>query len=269
MDSTALALTLSGFGVLLIAISYQRHRDRRDHSALLHGISGAILFIGGALLLAVSLNLNTYAAIRSGEPLAELSIEKSAAGSYQVRLLRIPAGDLQVITLQGESWDMQARLLKWDGWANSLGLRSNIRLEQLNSLSTHGKNKAVSGYASSYSLSRDPGIRLWAWQARHPQLLKVLSTTTLTTDSMPLQDGLRFHLYLLNDQLIARQINTPARKSASNSTQTVMPYSDFSSELKRQEQTSSGSATEDSGVSEPSAAGADTGSSSATGSVLN
>ena len=269
MDSTALALTLSGFGVLLIAISYQRHRDRRDHSALLHGISGAMLFIGGALLLAVTLNLNTYAAIRSGEPLAELSIEKSAAGSYQARLLRIPAGDLQVITLQGERWDMQARLLKWDGWATSLGLSSNIRLEQLNSISAHGKSKTVNGYASSYSLSRDPGIRLWAWQARHPQLLKVLSTTTLTTDSMPLQDGVRFHLYLLNDQLIARQINTPVVKSGSNTTGTVMPYSRFSDELKRQEQSSSGSALKDAGINESSTSGADTGSASASGSVLN
>ena len=46
MDATGLALTLAGFGVLLIAISYQRHLTRRDISALMHGMVGAALIIG-------------------------------------------------------------------------------------------------------------------------------------------------------------------------------------------------------------------------------
>jgi hypothetical protein len=239
MDSTALASALAGFGVLLIAISYQRHRVGRDLSALVHGGSGALLFLGGALLFAVALNFNTYAPLRPGEPLAELSIEKSSANNFQARLLRIPAGDLQVFTLQGERWDMQARLLQWQGWTARLGLSNNIRLEQLNSLSVGRNNSnAPSTYANSYSLSRNPGINLWAWQQQYPERFTALRTRALQTATLPLQNGLRFHLYLVDGALVARQINTPGATARSTAVASVA-LPDFINELNRQTQNSS------------------------------
>src|SRR5262245_9126731 len=117
MDSTALALTLVGFGVLLIALSYQRHLHHRTVAALAHGIGGGVLFLAGALLLAVAINFNTYDAWRENQPLAELSIEQAGPQLYQVRLMRIPDGDLQVFSLKGDSWQIQAQLLSWQSWA--------------------------------------------------------------------------------------------------------------------------------------------------------
>ncbi len=235
MDSTALALTLAGFGVLLIAISYARYRHRRDVSALLHGAAGAILFLCGSLLFALALNFNTYAALHSNEPLAEVSIEKSANNRFQLRLLRIPAGDLQVFSVQGDRWEIHARVLHWHGWAEWLGLRENIRLEQLNSLSTRKTGAgATSGYVNSFSLSRNPGIDIWALRARYPLRLAALDASLLQTVGFPLQDGLRFHLYWQNGEFIARQINTPGRRATGSITVPAVELPDFMNELDRQ-----------------------------------
>ncbi len=211
MDSTALALVLAAFGVVLIALSYQRHRNRRTTSALAHGISGALLFLGGALLLTLSLNFNTYDELRADQPLAELSIEQSGPKTWQVRLMRIPAGDLQIFVLKGDQWQMNAQLLEWHGWARRLGLSANIRLEQLTAtLDTPAtRTTKASTTSSSYRLGRNPGISLWDLQQQHPESLQALRTRALQTESFPLQNNMRFHIYLSDGVLAARPINRP------------------------------------------------------------
>lgn len=213
MDSTALALVLAAFGVLLIALSYQRHRHRRTPSALAHGIGGALLFIGGAVLLALALNFNTYDELRADQPLAELSIEQSGPQTWQVRLMRIPAGDLQVFSLKGDHWQLNAQLLEWQSWARWLGLDTNIRLEQLTSTldkpATHKDQAATTSSSNSYRLSRNPGISLWDLQQQYPEHLQILRSQALQTDSYPLQNSVRFHIYLSDGVLTARTINRP------------------------------------------------------------
>jgi hypothetical protein len=225
MDSTALALTLTGFGVLLIVISYQRHRHHRDVSALLHGVGGALLFLCGALLLALALNFNTYDRLTPDQPLAELSIEQAGPQTYHAHLMRIPAGDLQVFTLTGDHWQLQAHLLQWHRWAQWLGLSANIRLEQLISTAMPGKassrntaTRAVQGI--SYTLSANPGISLWTAPQQHRGGSGVLDTQVLETDSLPLQDGMRFHVYLSDGHLMARAINLPKAIKQLNATAT-------------------------------------------------
>lgn len=219
MDSTALALVLAAFGVLLIALSYQRHRHRRTPSALAHGIAGALLFVGGALLLALALNFNTYDELRTDQPLAELSIEQAGPQTYQVRLMRIPAGDLQVFALKGDRWQLNAQLLEWQGWAQWLGLTVNIRLEQLTSTLNKPatrKQPATTISSNSYRLSRNPGISLWDLQQQYPERLQVLRTQALQTVPFPLQNNVRFHIYLSNGELTARPINRPKAAARQN-----------------------------------------------------
>ena len=213
MDSTALALTLIGFGVALIVLSYQRHRHGRDLAALGHGIAGALLFLGGTVLFALALNFNTYDRLTADQALAELSVEQSAPQTYQVRLMRIPAGDLQVFTLKGDSWQLQAQLLQWRGWARWLGLDTDIRLERLrSSFETPAKpDKALqpNPIGNSYQLSHNPGISLWDVQHEYPKHLPALVTLPLQTDSYTLEDGTRFHIELKNGVLTARIVNQP------------------------------------------------------------
>ena len=217
MDSTALALTLVGFGVMLIALSYQRHRHGRDVAALGHGSAGALLFLSGTVLFALALNFNTYDKLTPDEPLAELSIEQSGPQTYQVRLMRIPAGDLQVFTLKGDHWQMQAQLLQWRGWTRWLGLDANIRLEQLRSSTDTPAKKGeaaptktiTSGGGNNYQLSHNPGVSLWDLQHQYPEQLSTLSTQALRTAANALQDGMRFHIELSHGTLTARIINQP------------------------------------------------------------
>ena len=205
MDTTALALTLAGFGIVLIALSYQRHLHRRTVSAVAHGVSGAALFLGAVLLLALTLNFNTYDELIADQPLAELTVEQVGPQTFAVRLMRIPAGDLQMFTLKGNHWQLDARVLNWHGWTRWLGLNANVRLEHL----IASDQQAAGATPNTYVLNHTPGIRLIDLQQTYPRLLDFLSSHTLITEPMPLEQGLRFHIYTSQDLLLARIINRP------------------------------------------------------------
>ena len=228
MDATGLALTLAGFGVLLIAISYQRHLTRRDISALMHGMGGAALIIGGALLLAVSINFNSYTVLSEDEPLAELSLEQTGNNEFQARLLRIPSGDLQTLNLKGDAWRIQARLVQWQGWPTWLGLNRHIRFDSINSTDNGKKN------TGHYALSREPKFSVWSGQAEYLANLKLLEITEAASEPMPLKHGLRFHLFVHAGKLIARQINSPIKRSSRSSDHTTVSLETFTNEFNRQ-----------------------------------
>jgi hypothetical protein len=233
MDVTGLALTLAGFGVLLIAISYQRHLTRRDISALVHAISGALLFLSGALLLAISINFNAYSRLSDDQPLAELSLEKTENGEFQARLLHLPTGDLQTLNLQGDTWIMQARIAQWQGWPTWLGLNRHIRLQTINSTDKNKRTMANKPYASSYTLSREPQLRLLTWQANYLANLNLLKTNEVASEPMPLKHGLRFHVLVHEGKLIARQLNSPIKRASSSSNH-VVSLETFTNEFNRQ-----------------------------------
>lgn len=204
MDSTALAIVLAAFGLVLILLSYRRLHQHRIGSALGHGLSGAALFLLGALLFTVALNFNTYEAWQTDQPIAQLSFEQTGPHSYRVSLMRIPSGDLQVFNLNGDEWRIQAQQLSWSGWSQRLGLQSDIRLQYL--LST-GKDAGKAGIATQYTLSRNPGIDLWKLHEQHPEALRDLTIRSLSSDNAPLTGGVRYHLYATEFGLNARAIN--------------------------------------------------------------
>lgn len=219
MDSTSLAVVLAVFGLVLILLSYRRQVQHRTWSAIGHGVAGAAIFLLGALLFTVALNFNTYERSQTAQPIAQLSFEKTGAHSYRVSLMRIPSGDLQVLNLTGDQWRIEARQLVWTGWPRWLGLRSDIRLQQLLS---SGVDAGKAGIATDYSLSRNPGIDLWKLRDDSPQALTaVLTLHLLSSSDIPLTDGLRYHIYLTADGLAARVINKRVESNAAPAASTA------------------------------------------------
>src|SRR6185369_6368927 len=96
MDSPALALLIAGFGVLLIALGFQRQMQHSIWAGVTYGAIGTILTLIGGLMFAVALNINTYERSPTSQPLAQITIEQSNTHEYRISLMRIPSGDLQV-----------------------------------------------------------------------------------------------------------------------------------------------------------------------------
>ncbi len=256
MDYTALALTLAAFGVLMIAISYQRHRHARDFSAVLHGTAGAILVISGALLFELALNLNTYQDAQEAAPLADITINPGRNNSFEITLARIPDGELLVFNLTGSQWQLKAEALHWRRFLPWFGFKPQIRLSELISHDTtattaHPATPAIR--TVSYALRHDGGINLWRWgkqQAALPADKAWITTDSLISPPLPLDANHRVQVYLKAGALVVRPIQKRADKITTKPPTTPV-LNDHARELLRNSELSVSGNADDNAPQEP------------------
>lgn len=205
MNSTALALLLALFGVLLLALACQRLFKARFFTGGLSIVAGFALLAAAGLLFIVALNLRTYERLTYEAPVAELSFSQTGVHSYRATLMRLPGGDLQVFTLNGDEWQLDARILKWQGWANLLGLNALFRLERLNGRYRDVETERIAP-RSLYALSNNPGFDLWRWALARQQKLPWVDAVYGNAVYLPMADGARYRVSVGQAGLIGRRI---------------------------------------------------------------
>ncbi|MET0988117.1 MAG: hypothetical protein ABW034_22190 [Steroidobacteraceae bacterium] len=213
MDSDALALILGIFGLVSLALACQRLIRGRFFAAGGTALLALLLLAAGALLFVVSLNLHTYARLTHEEPVAELVFELAAPQRYRVTLTGVPSGDMQTLVLAGDEWQLDARVLKWQGWANVLGLDAQYRLERIS-----GRYRNIEqerhDTRTVYELSENPGIDVWDLRQKYPQWLKFVDAVYGSATYMPMADGARYEVSMTQTGLIARPANEAAQTAA-------------------------------------------------------
>lgn len=170
------------------------------------GFQGGMgLGLAGVAAITGSLGLNAYGYQRLTweAPVAEVHVLQPLAKGWLVTLTE-PDSNLGATSkeylLEGDQWRLEANVIKWDSWANVLGLDTQYRLERL---SGRYQNAADSrnNRGSAYDLSQD-----------EPQLLdKIPSKWRPWVDSqygngvyMPLRAGARYTVSITQSGLIAR-----------------------------------------------------------------
>jgi hypothetical protein len=213
VDSEALALILGAFGLVLLALGCQRLIRGRFLAAGGTMLLAVGLLAAGALLFLVSLNLHTYARLTHERPVAELVFELAAPQRYRVTLTGVPSGHMQTFVLAGDEWQLDARVLKWQGWANMLGLDAQYRLERIS-----GRYRDIEqerhDKRTVYPLSENPGIDLWTLRQQYPGWLKFVDAVYGSATYMPMADGARYEVSMTQTGLIARPQNDAARAAA-------------------------------------------------------
>lgn len=205
MNSTALALLLALFGVLLLALACRHLFKARFWTAGVSIVCGFALLVVAGLLFIVALNLRTYERLTYEAPVAELSFNQTGLHSYRVTLMRLPGGDLQVFTLNGDEWQLDARILKWQGWANLLGLNAQFRLERLSGR-YHDVETERTAPRSLYGLSNNPGFDLWQWALGRSQKLPWVDAVYGNAVYLPMADGARYRVSIGQAGLIGRRV---------------------------------------------------------------
>ena len=210
MDSDALALILGIFGLVSLALACQRLIRGRVIAASGTALLALLLLAAGGLLFVVSLNLHTYARLTHEAPVAELVFELAAPQRYRVTLTGVPSGEMQTLVLAGDEWQLDARVLKWQGWANVLGLDAQYRLERI---SGRYRNLEQERHDTRtvYDLSENPGIDIWDLRQRYPQWLKFVDAVYGSATYMPMADGARYEVSMTQTGLIARAANEAAQ----------------------------------------------------------
>jgi hypothetical protein len=215
MNLQAISITLLIFGVTFAVIGVRNLFRARLWTAGSSLVAGAIFLAGGVALLSIAANLHTYARLTYEAPVAELLFEARGPQRYQATLSRLPVAERQVFMVNGDEWQLDARVLKWQGWANVIGLDAQYRLERIS-----GRYRDIeqerNGARSVYALSENPGWDLWTWTSDHPGRLPFVDAVYGSATYLPMAHGARYRVTISQTGLLARPMNAAAEAASQN-----------------------------------------------------
>lgn len=95
------------------------------------GIFGGLFFVAIALVVGlVALNIQTYARLTYERPVAVISVDQRAPQLFLVTMCE-PGAKIREFEVNGDDWELQAYVLKWQPWANIVGLDAQYYLTRL------------------------------------------------------------------------------------------------------------------------------------------
>lgn len=214
MDTDAIALTLAGFGVVLLGLSIQRLRRARFLAAGSSALFGLLFLVIAGGFFIVALNLRTYARLTHEQPVAELVFEAKGPQSYQVIVTQVPSGSMQILQVSGDEWQMDARVLKWRGWANLLGLDAQYRLERFSGRYRDIEQERTAP-RSVYPLAENPGVDIWTMAANKSRWVPFVDAVYGSATYLPMANGARYQVTMTQSGLLARPLNDAASQAVS------------------------------------------------------
>jgi hypothetical protein len=212
MDTDAIAITLAGFGLILLILAVQRLRRARYLAAGSTALFGLLFLAVASGFFIVALNLRTYSRLTYEQPVAELVFEARGPQSFQAIVTQIPSGSLQILQVNGDDWQMDARILKWRSWANLLGLNAQYRLERFS-----GRYRDIEQERSAprnvYPLADNPGVDIWVLAANGSRWVPFVDAVYGSATYLPMANGARYQVTLSQSGLVARPINDAASQA--------------------------------------------------------
>jgi hypothetical protein len=212
MDTDAIAITLAGFGLILLVLAVQRLRTSRYVAAGSSALSGLLFLAVAGGFFIVALNLKTYSRLAYEQPVAELVFEARGPQVFQAIVTQIPSGSLQILQVNGDEWQMDARILKWRSWANVLGLNAQYRLERFSGRYRDIEQERTAP-RSVYPLADNPGVDVWALAANGSKWVPFVDAVYGSATYLPMANGARYQVILSQSGLLARPINDAASQA--------------------------------------------------------
>ena len=212
MQYVYLGIVLLGLlGILLLFLGIRCFWRRGLIAGSLEGLSGLVLILVAALLVAVSINLRTYARLTHESPVAEIRFQ--ARGPQQFRAyVTLSKSRAMIFDMRGDEWQVDARILKWRGIAVLMGFDTVYRLDRISGRYSNIIQE-LTAVRTVYSLSEDRGIDLWVLAQRHSRWIPLADAAYGSATYLPMVDGAQYQVSVSATGLLARPGNEVAKKA--------------------------------------------------------
>ena len=198
-------------GLSLFFLGLRRLWNRWVIAGCLEGLSGLLLLVLSALIMAISINIFTYDRLTHEALVAEVQFRERAPQQFWISVT-LPHTRAMVFDLRGDEWQLDARILKWHGVAFLFGFDTVYRLDRLS-----GRYRDIAKERTSertvYSLGEDRGLDLWAIVQKYGRWLPWVDAVYGSATYMPMVDRGGYSVRISSTGLITRPRNDVAREA--------------------------------------------------------
>lgn len=176
------------------------------------GIFGLALLAAGTLVALTAYDVYSYKQVLQEQVVATINFDKIEEQHY-FAVLSDKDGKEQRVELRGDQWQLDARIVKWQGYLATFGIKPAFRLERLSGRyydieqETTAKRTAYTVHNSLY------GVDVWKIFNSNPEWVPVVDAVYGSATYLPMKDGALFEISLSNTGLVARPINEVAREA--------------------------------------------------------
>jgi len=163
---------------------------------------GSMLGLPLLLLLLLGSNLWTFSRLSHEQVVADIRFRQLGPARFLAVLLT-PDGQERRLVLEGDQWQLDARVIKWQSWANLLGLDAMYRLERLSGRYSR-VDQARLRAPSVYALAPEVSIDLWALTEPSLHWLPLFDAVYGSAVYLPMRDALAYHVFMSQTGLLAR-----------------------------------------------------------------
>jgi len=199
ISSVVVVLFMASVGFLLLLFKIKYKAAKWGCACLM------VVSIGGGVVLGYfSTSLMTYQRLTQEQEVAEISFRWLKQDTFQALLQYPNDRRLHRYILQGELWQIDAVVIKWQGFANLLGMNAWYRLERISGrFSLPGLEQKM---ASAYRLNRPTNQPIWQWLHEYRQWIPWVDAIYGSATYLPMTDLARYKIFMTQSGLIARAI---------------------------------------------------------------
>lgn len=202
-------------GLIAAYIAYRAVRLLWQNSwfvGFCRGIFGLVLLALCAVVAVTAFDIYSYKQVLQEQVVATINFDKIEDQHYYA-VLSDKNGKEQRVELRGDQWQLDARIVKWQGYLATLGIKPAFRLERLSGRyydieqETTAKRTVHAVHSSLY------GVDVWKIFNSNPDWVPAVDAVYGSATYLPMKDGALFEISLSNTGLVARPINAVAREA--------------------------------------------------------
>jgi hypothetical protein len=176
------------------------------------GVFGLTLLALCGVVALTAYDVYSYKQVLQEQVVATINFDQIEEQHY-FAVLSDKDGKEQRVELRGDQWQLDARIVKWQGYLATFGIKPAFRLERLSGRyynieqETTAKRTAHNVHNSLY------GVDVWKIINSNPEWLPVVDAVYGSATYLPMKDGALFEISLSHTGLVARPINDVAREA--------------------------------------------------------
>lgn len=158
----------------------------------------------------ITIGTQGYRALTKEEPVAVVKVSSYEPQNFQARLI-FADGEQQVFSIQGDELFIDAYILKWQSWANFLGLHTAYRLERIGGR-YKDINQEKSQPKSVHAIAKKSGEGIAYWREKYQHLSFLLDVQHGSASFVEANETKQYQLVVTTDGLLMR----PMKPAESN-----------------------------------------------------
>ena len=206
--------------VVFVMLTLNRIKRRRIIGSAFYGLQGVVIFLLLTTALLVFSNLNSYQRLTYEDEIAEILVRKLTRQKFQLVLIHArfdgSESEPDYYSLYGDEWQLDTRIIKWNGWANVIGLDSYYQLDRLSGRYSTVEQANASPLTAHQLGGEQKGMSIWKLKNLMKSNLPFLDAYYGQSVFVPMQDGAKYSVNISQSGLIVRPVNDSARQALQN-----------------------------------------------------